>query len=351
MGLEKHERARTFVKVLLIVVIIAQVVISCFAKPWKNGPVPLDGTFIQLTSVHLAWKVEQWRELFLYFREMELKHLIVQWIVYDGISFFDNPFGLSPLEIILGLADAEGMTVSVGLAMDTAYWQKIGGDPDEVNAYLDDAFVLSRQTAIQVNEMAGRHPSFQGWYIPQEVDNVHWMKAQRRRILSRYLRDLCSSLRSISPDKSVSVSGFANSEVNPEALERFWTKLLTETKVDTVLFQDGIGAGNIGGDETPAFLGPVLKAAKAAGCEFHVIIEVFQQIAGLPINDDYFQAVPASWQRVHRQLEIGASGVDSLIAFSVPEYMTPIGGEKAENLYRSYLQFIHEQGKMLRLLN
>ena len=64
-----------------------------------------------------------------------------------------------------------------------------------------------------------------------------------------------------------------------------------------------------------------------------MIVELFQQVdAG-----EAFEATPAPLDRVERQLDLAAAySTAGAIGFSIPEYMTPLGGTTAERLYESY---------------
>jgi hypothetical protein len=65
------------------------------------------------------------------------------------------------------------------------------------------------------------------------------------------------------------------------------------------------------------------------------VVELFQQTRTKP-----FRAQPASWERVAQQLKIAASyAPDGIMAFSVPEYMTPLGGPEADNLFKAYRHY------------
>jgi hypothetical protein len=67
------------------------------------------------------------------------------------------------------------------------------------------------------------------------------------------------------------------------------------------------------------------------------VVESFTQVEGPPLDENPFRAVPTPIERLLRQLET-ASRYSSghVLAFSVPEYMTPLGGEDAERLFREY---------------
>ncbi len=307
-------------------------------NPTAPGP-RLRGTFLQLTAAHGDWQPGDWARLFGYFKELHLSQLVIQWTVYDDLAFFPasdfrqaaNP----PLPIILQQADAAGLHVLVGLAHDPGYWEKIRRDPALVEVYLRRARLRDEAIAGQLAPQLQNHPSFRGWYIPEEVDDVNWQEDPAREVLFAYLRDLSNFLHKLTPGTRVAISGFANGRTDPRTFGRFWQTLLEATAIDAVFFQDGIGAGKLLPEELPPYLGALRQAAQSQSRELQVVVELFQQVNAHP-----FRARPASWDRVARQLEIaGRSTSGGLLGFSVPEYLTPLGGPEAERLFKAYLRY------------
>ena len=300
----------------------------------------LQGTFIQLLSHHGGWEGSDWRELFVYFSELRLSQIIIQWSVIDDIAFYPSSFYQHlpnhPLEIILKLADEYKIDVFIGLAYDTQYWTKISGDPKALEAYFKHLHERSFRVASELSLLAMKHPSFQGWYIVEEIDDINWRNAEARQVLFKYLEKLSKRLHAITPDKQVALSGFSNGALSPADFQSFWRALLVSANIDVVLFQDGIGVNKLQMDNLPRYFEAINKAASEAGAELQAIIETFTQVAGTPIDAQPFRAIPAPLERIIWQLSIAAQYSEKNIAFSVPEYMTPKGGLKAEQLYERY---------------
>lgn len=308
-------------------------------KAAPPGP-RLRGTFLQLTEAHGGWKEADWVRLFGYFKELHLSQLIIQWTVYDDLAFFQgenfrqvaNP----PLPTILKLADAAGMQVLVGLAHDSGFWEKISRDPELVEIFLRRLRLRDETLVRQLVPQLQDHPSFRGWYIPEEVDDVNWQGAPARKVLFAYLRELSAYLHKAAPGSRVAISGFTNGRTDPKALGRFWQDMVEEASIDDVLFQDGVGAGKLLPEEVPVYLEVLRQAVQSQARKLQVVVELFRQVSERP-----FRAQPASWDRVARQLEIAARySTGGILAFSVPEYLTPMGGPEADKLFKSYLNYI-----------
>ena len=137
------------------------------------------------------------------------------------------------------------------------------------------------------------------------------------------------------------MSGFSNAFLDPSAFGEFWGRVLDRAPIDTVLFQDGIGAGKLEPREVPLYLEALRGASTARARNLEVVVEVFRQTDGPPINDEPFAAAPAGFDEILRQLRLAAEyAPGGAIAFSVPEYMSPLGGEEAADRYEQYRRHI-----------
>lgn len=322
----------------MVFLLCAQGCVMHAAKIQPHEPA-FKGTFFQLLSPHKEWKDADWEKMFSYFQALKISIVIVQWTAIDGVEFFGGQNGNdpSPLEVILARADRAGMKVLVGLAQDSSYWEKVQGDVASVEAYLARAAVVSKSLAGRLAPVVERHPSFQGWYITQEIDDVNWITPRAQEILFEHLSSLTEYLQDMFPDKPVAISGFCNANLTPGAFERFWGRLLKAVPVDIVMFQDGIGVRKLSLINLPLYLEAVHRAVDADSCELAVIVEIFE-VEGDSSSGLAFKAQSAPWRRIRRQMAVDAVYGSDLIAFSIPEYMMPGGGPRAEKLFREYLR-------------
>ena len=326
---------------LLFLLLLSQGVPAC-AEPVGPAPTRIQGTFIQLTAEHGDWDSYDWGELFDCFRKLGLSTVIVQWTVLDGIGFhptrmFDS-VRRPPLPAILRLAEEAGIDVFVGLLHDSQYWERIRQDPELVEVYLGR---IRRQTAALVDELVPdllEYKSFRGWYIPQEIDDQSWQHPELQRLLFSFLAQLSAELREATPTRPVALSGFTNAALDPQSFEDFWRDLFKETAVDIVLFQDGIGAGKLNLKELRVYFEALKRAVKARGRRLFPVVEIFEQKGGPPLDEGLFRAEPASLVRINKQLQLAGEFSETIVAFSVPDYMSPLAGPMAGMLLESYLK-------------
>ena len=303
----------------------------------------IGGTFLQLLDHHQEWKAEDWSRLFDEFGAMRISKIVVQWSVSEDLAFFastalrhsPNP----PLETVLDLADARGMKVSVGLWHDPCYWRNVAVPAQAVEVYLRRARLRATAIAEELAPSMAKHPSFDGWYISEEIDDTNWVEPGRRRVLKEHLQSLSAKLHGLAPGADVSLSCFSNANMDPGSLEAFWRLVLTGSSIDRLLFQDGIGAHKL----ELAYLAPYLSAMKRAtvesGRRLTVIVEVFDQTSSPGHDNGIFSAVPAPLARIDRQIMLAAEfATPDIVAFSVPEYMTPAAGEASRKLLEGYVR-------------
>lgn len=308
------------------------------------SPARLDGTFIQLWNKHGEWSASQWKELFKSFERMGLSKLVVQWTLYDDTAYYDSstyePVAHPPLELILEMADRHGISVFLGLAQDSAFWTKIGRDPRLVEVYLQRLRLSSQFVARELAPLVRKHASFAGWYLSEEIDDSSWLEPERRGILKKHLSEMVEFLHNLSPAVPISISGFSRANCDPVALEGFWEDVLREAPIDMVLFQDGIGAFLLELPYLAPYLAAMHRAVESENKKLIVIVEVFQQVDDDPLKREPFRAEPASMDRIRKQLKIATPYSQAgTFAFSVPDYMSPVAGPKAEMLFESYLHF------------
>jgi hypothetical protein len=329
--------SRTGVTTAIAVVTLLTAGPTAAAGPLDEAIPKLSGTFLQLSDAHANWTRDQWNALFGCFKQLSLSRIVVQWSTDDGGVYY--PQSSIPtrrgavIPTILEKADEAGISVLIGLAHDPTFWQRIGRDPALVEVYLRRVEVRSAEIVRALAPLARDHHSFSGWYITEEIDDVNWVNQRARGALFDHLRALSRLLHDATPALPVAISGFSNGNLDPETFAQFWRDLVDQTKVDAVFFQDGVGAGKLEIDEVPLYVEPLKKALAGHARELQVIVELFRQVDGAPINSRPFAAVPASFDRVAQQLTVAARFSSTPLAFTIPDYMSPFGGSEAAALF------------------
>jgi len=303
----------------------------------------LDGTYLQLLNRHLEWSDEDWRQLFDDFGTLQISRLVVQWSVSSELAFYPSETfhheGPNPIEQILKLADETGIGVQIGLWHDPDFWNNIKAPAELLESYLRRARYHCRIIANELAPAARSHPSFQGWYISEEIDDSSWNEPVRRKILLEHLAELAQDLKKISPETAVGISAFSNARLDPESFREFWQSILVESSIDILYFQDGIGTKKLDLNYLSLYLDAANLATRETNCIVSVVVELFEQKPEEGGREETFQAVPAPLSRIERQIEAAAPYAGNrIMAFSIPDYMQSAGSNTARRLYRDYIR-------------
>ncbi|MBJ6727405.1 DUF4434 domain-containing protein [Geomesophilobacter sediminis] len=309
------------------------------AAPAVQKQPVLDGTFIQLVEKHGNWEPARWEKLFDELQGIGVRRVVVQWSLLDNRAFFATGSFAAvpkpPVETILALAAQRKMTVYLGLAADSQYWEKIK-DQARREEYLKRLRWKSERVARELVNTAARYPSFAGWYLPEEIDDLNWREPAARTLLYRHVAQTSAYLKQLTPRGEVLISGFTRGRMDPETYREFWRELLQESAADELLFQDGAGTGQLPGALLPIYLAAVRGAADDAQKRLQVVVELFTLLSEAP-----FKAVPAPFARVKGQLQQAAQYASGGIeAFSVPDYLSPDAGPAAGELLREYRKYL-----------
>lgn len=237
-------------------------------------------------------------ELFGYLRALGMQDVVVQWSRYDAIDF--------RLEVDRVLR--AGFHVWMGLGYESNWWRQ--PSPEMVRGATRD---VSRMDGVR------------GYYLPHELEAGSWAGPQRFGELADAIRAVRSQFHPLA------ISGFTNRGGGPAAFANFWRELQRRSKFDRLLFQDGIGARKMSLAEWPDWAAPL---ARALGRRLTIVVETFSAQG----EGTAWQAAPAEWTRIQEQMRVaGDISRNDLLAFSAPEYMTPLGGESAAKLFHLIL--------------
>lgn len=249
------------------------------------------------------------------------------------------------LGTILDQAQALDMKVIVGLGYNQHF-----EDPANLRspAYLDRAAKQAMATADELWALYGSHPAFAGWYLPNEIGDFSWTTQEEGDLLAaHYLAPVAQHCRAISkPGMRVAIAPYFAKIFTPEQFEAWWSHLLGQAGIDTVILQDGIGTGRIQFGNLPAYFSAMQRACRTNHVELWAYVELFQQTHGWPIDGEPWAAEAAPIERVQAQLAIEQNYVTKLIGQDVPRFMNPGRPEspyapKAAELYTAYQKLLN----------
>ncbi len=324
------------------------VLVSYAGEPHADEGVRLRGTFLQLWEGHCGWPVQQWSALLDSFAELGIEEIYLQWTWHDGRNFAEPAQGWqdAPLDILVRQARLRGLKIHLGLSARSDYYERVRPGP-ELAGYLAALRGVSLEQARRLLGLAARESNvIQGWYLPEEIEEGMWPEWEPRRLLVHHLRTLAEELKRMAPSLPVAVSAYAGIRTSPAGLSEFWRGILAGAPVDEVLFQDGVGAGNLPLAYVPEYFAAMERGLQGSAARLRIIVETFRQVDG-PFNGRSFRAVPAPAQLILSQMETAAPwSAGGLVAFSVPEYLSPFGGPDAGANMRKFLALMRDRNAL-----
>lgn len=217
----------------------------------------------------------QWRQVWQASAKAGVSTVIVQWTAY-GDSVFGQADGW--LANSLREAQAQGLKLVLGLYMDPAYYQRIESlDSAGLATYWQAQ--LGKSLAQQQTLRRDWKLKVTGWYVPMELDDLHFMATDRRATLQRQLSDMARQL-----DAPLHISAFSAGKLAPQ-VNAAWLGEMAASGIH-VWWQDGVGTARL-----PAIVRS--GYANALPCQVGIVREAFRQVSteGQP-----FRAEPAPSQ-------------------------------------------------------
>jgi hypothetical protein len=295
-------------------------------------------TFVQLWRQDALRTEAKWEDWFKNLDNLGFTEIIAQWSSYGPVSFYDDPGAnreCSPsLKALIQAAGRHRKKIWLGLHYDPSFWQAIGEEPADPQGYLKDRLQdFARRLPFLLRAIKNADPKGEvvcGWYISDEIDDQNWQDPAHCQALLGYLGSLRQHLRKAKAEWPVLVSGFSNGNLTPAQWTAFWNNLLAQTRIDGLLFQDGIGAGKLTLQQLEGYLKSFASSFIHADRTFGVIVELFQ------INTHKESAAglqAADMARVNRQLSLACMYSRlPVTVFSAPDYLVADRDDYRRNL-------------------
>ena len=235
-----------------------------------------------------------------------------------------------PIEAVLAAADKYGIMFFIGAGF-YGHW-------DRPIVLLDPVAAKKRLQGIE--EMAkryGHHPSFYGWYWPDEACIDPYYSED----FIRYV-NTCSRLgRAVRPKAKVLIAPYGTRIVKPDDK---YVKQLDRLDVDIVAYQDEVGVRKSKTTETSAFYAGLKKAHARASRP--VAIWADMEIFECP-GEVYKSALqPASFERIERQLAAISPWVETILVYQYQGMMNKPGSAafagppSSTRLYSDYVEWL-----------
>lgn len=220
------------------------------------------------------------------------------------------------LELILTLADQRRMSVYVGSLQTESDWST-GREFTALREY-------NRRVAAEVVKVYGHHSSLRGWYFTQEI----WMDRVKQKGPGYYgtalLRDFVTDMKALDAGRRTMASVvLKTADLAPEELESTLIGFLQATRVDTLMPQDGVGAGAGAPvvEQLPAYFKAMAAACEAAGTGTALWATTETFTAAPELSNDRYP--PANIGRIAEQVEAVRPFVSGYVSWIYGNDMSP----------------------------
>lgn len=283
-----------------------------------------------------SFTAEQWYAKVKEIASFGMKYLVLMntAIVYDDdeYCYFDTdifPFAnmecKDPIGVLLSAADEYGIKVFISCGF-YGNWTK----PAE-NMKSDKVRERAFKAMRQLWEKYGSHPSFYGWYFPDETCILgHFSK----HFIS-YVNAYCAEARKIAPSTRTLIAPFGTKIA---ITDRKYVRQLKEMNVDFVAYQDEVGVKKSSPRQTARYFKRLKKAHDKAGkSEIWADIELFTFEGAV-----YRSAlIPAPIERIKKQIEAVSPYVSEILCYQYigllnsPDTEAFCGHEDSVKLYNN----------------
>ncbi len=230
------------------------------------------------------------------------------------------------IEMFLTLSDKYKMNFFFGMYDSGKYWQE-GLFQKEID--------LNLMLIDEVWEKYGKHPSFKGWYLSQEI-------SRRTKNMSRIYAEVGKQAKAVSGNLTTMVSPYIHGVKTDQVMsgekaltvrehEEEWNEILGNVAgaVDILAFQDG----QVDYHELYDYLVVNKKLADKYGMQCWTNIESFDR--DMPIR-----FLPIKWEKLLLKLDAARrAGMENAITFEFSHFMSPNSAYlQAGHLYHRYCE-------------
>jgi hypothetical protein len=296
----------------------------------ERAPDRLSGVFLYWGETLAGGSANDWDERLAFLRQLGMDTLIVQFSVIEGVAFYRSrrsPNAVSdgdPTAVLLTAADGAGFGVHLGLASDEQHWWKIPYQPAELPDYVARESERNNAISRELVELYGEHRSLAGIYLSHEIHLGDEWSGDNMPYLVGLFNAMSDEAKRLAPRQAVSTAPFFSLRGTIEEYEGRWREFLSQTRLDILMLQDGVGCKrHITVDNMVPYYEALARVCRDTGVDLWSDLELFD------LNDP----AAATPDRIAAQLVRAAPYVSKIVAYSLanltPELAASLPGVRA----------------------
>lgn len=285
-----------------------------------------------------ALTCRQWEGKIREMAELGLKYLVLLSVALDSKTYYPSsdyprhPLECDdPLETALSTADRYGLK----FFMSNGFF----GNWRDFSIVSDPAAMVRRVKAMEeLVKNYGHHPSFYGWYWPNES----CMEPYFHTDYIQYVNACSRKARELTPQAKVLIAPYGTRNVVPDDV---LTRQLDGLDVDIIAYQDEVGVLKSTAEETPRYFERLRQVHdRVARIALWADVELFA-FEGEPYRTP---AIAATFSRILRQLESVSPYVETVLVYQYQGMMDRPGSVPFSDhtgtveLYTAYRQWLEQ---------
>ena len=197
-----------------------------------------------------------WKSTFHQLKESHINTLILQWSHYGVVDFMHHP---QWLKTILKEAKKENIQIIIGLYADDKYFKKIEQKNLSRSRYFQELKQKNITQAKEIYTISKNYNNVVGWYIYEEIDDLHFQTKKEQKELKKYLSSLHKELLTIS-NYPCSISSFFAKHSSQQTYITMLHNVLGENY--RLFLQSGVGANLVSSKESHSYFNQSEKIFK-----------------------------------------------------------------------------------------
>ena len=344
---------REFLKTVGAGLVAAPFATSCASRPSLPDPIkPIRGSWISVwwdDRRHFYWNdaclqfsADQWQAAVKDVADLGMEYLVLLAIAKGGKAFYDTPLlpklemaCPDPIEAMLAAADRHRVKFFISSDWYGEWDAAALSDPDR-----------ARKRFQMMEEIAARyshHPSFHGWYWPNEA------------CLAPYFADAFVAYVNASSREARRLTPKAKTLTAPYGTHRAvcddtFVRQLEGLDVDVIAYQDEVGCLRMTPDESARAFAALRRAHdRVPQRALWADVETFAWEG--PPNKQTSPLIPAPWERVRAQIEAVSPHVDTILIYQYQGLMNRArsrafaGHADSTRLYLDYVRWLRARGR------